>query len=328
MNNTDIVNIIPNLYISNWYTAENFDILEKYNIKAIITLETRPKSSYVLDYYNRHNIDFKYIFIEDSVDADISKYFDVTYDFIKSHISKGDNVLVHCYAGISRSSSIILNYMIRFIYESGKSVIDNPRSVVFNALSYSRSKRPFINPNPGFIEQLIEKSVEYSKNINKKDLNYSNNKVNMSSSSCDVFTDVSGKPGNVVCLTNDDFDVHGNLKNFSNMNGVIFFGADWCGFCKKFKPEFASFSLMLNSNEPIRAFYVNADKNNDLISRISSDLWGYDVNGFPCIVGYSQGKFFSEYGMDPSNRSVFRTAKDVLEYARELGKSDVVINYK
>jgi len=168
MNNTDIVNIIPNLYISNWYTAENFDILEKYNIKAIITLETRPKSSYVLDYYNRHNIDFKYIFIEDSVDADISKYFDVTYDFIKSHISKGDNVLVHCYAGISRSSSIILNYMIRFIYESGKSVIDNPRSVVFNALSYSRSKRPFINPNPGFIEQLIEKSVEYSKNINKK----------------------------------------------------------------------------------------------------------------------------------------------------------------
>jgi protein-tyrosine phosphatase len=160
--NTDINEIIPGLYISNWQTSNNTEILQKKNIKAVITLENTPKPEYILYYYKMRGIDNIQIQIPDFPNADISKYFDVTYNFIKKHLSKGDNVLVHCAAGVSRSSIIVLNYIIRNIYESGYTKKD-PYNIVNDVISFSQTKRSIINPNQGFRQQLLDKAFEYNR---------------------------------------------------------------------------------------------------------------------------------------------------------------------
>lgn len=160
MSMNDIVEIIPHLYISNWETSNNPYILKKYNIKAVISLETTPKPDYILDYYNKNKIEHMYIYIHDSPDVNISEHFDETYEFIHKHIQKGDNVLVHCMAGISRSSTIILNYMLRISYESGQGN-SCPCNLFKSVLEYARKQRPIINPNSGFQKQLLQKAMEY-----------------------------------------------------------------------------------------------------------------------------------------------------------------------
>jgi len=161
--------IIPHLYVSNWEASDDPKILKKYNIKAIITLETRPKSNSILNYYQTNNIDHMYIYLPDDPKADISYHFDETYDFIKNHILKGENVLVHCWAGVSRSATIALNYMIRSSYEAGK-VYTCPCNFLEAVLNYAREKRNIINPNKGFMKQLLLSAIQYQHNM-KEDYN-------------------------------------------------------------------------------------------------------------------------------------------------------------
>ncbi|KAJ1489034.1 protein-tyrosine phosphatase-like protein, partial [Baffinella frigidus] len=54
-------------------------------------------------------------------------------------------VLVHCYAGVSRSATAILAYM-----------IDSFGLDVATALEHLRRSRPQANPNPGFRKQIRE----------------------------------------------------------------------------------------------------------------------------------------------------------------------------
>lgn len=50
------------------------------------------------------------------------------------------NVLVHCFAGISRSSSGIIAYLMN---KYGQTFTE--------ALAYCKAKRPIVDPNPGFV---------------------------------------------------------------------------------------------------------------------------------------------------------------------------------
>ena len=115
----------------------------------------------------KKGIDTMYITLQDSPNANISKYFDVTYEFIKKHIEKGENVLVHCWAGISRSSTIALNYMIRTAYENNK-INTCPCEVVKGVINFAKTKRYVIDPNQGFQRQLLIAAMKYQ-NQWKKD---------------------------------------------------------------------------------------------------------------------------------------------------------------
>ena len=49
----------------------------------------------------------------DAENANIKRYFQKAFDFIEKKISDGKNVLVHCSAGVSRSASIIIAYLMK-----------------------------------------------------------------------------------------------------------------------------------------------------------------------------------------------------------------------
>ena len=83
------------------------------------------------------------ISIDDSHDQDIHQYFQSTNEFIKSATTNNGNVLVHCHAGVSRSATLVLAYL---MYEYNMSLED--------ARALLKSKRPCTCPNRGFLTQL------------------------------------------------------------------------------------------------------------------------------------------------------------------------------
>jgi len=84
--------------------------------------------------------------LDDDRDEDISVFFNPCIDFINRAIAAdpdGTRILVHCAAGISRSVSIVMAWM-----------IDTDNVTVETALAKIRSQRRVAGPNPGFIAQL------------------------------------------------------------------------------------------------------------------------------------------------------------------------------
>lgn len=72
-------------------------------------------------------------------------------NFIQKQRDAGRQVLVHCWAGHSRSVSIVLFYL-------SKMVVDGRRrfKTVADGLRHIQKSRPTAGPNEGFLEQLAE----------------------------------------------------------------------------------------------------------------------------------------------------------------------------
>ncbi|XP_013399808.1 dual specificity protein phosphatase 14 [Lingula anatina] len=83
--------------------------------------------------------------VDDVPHTNLAVYFDRCADKIKSVQSKGGKTLVHCIAGVSRSATICIAYMMKHYKMSLR-----------DAFSHVKAKRPFIRPNVGFWKQLIE----------------------------------------------------------------------------------------------------------------------------------------------------------------------------
>lgn len=85
----------------------------------------------------------KFINCLDLPEVDFSPILDEAIVFIKSCIVENLRVLVHCNAGVSRSSTIVLGYLIR---ECGI-----PFDQAYRIVKY---KRPAVQPNAGFMNFL------------------------------------------------------------------------------------------------------------------------------------------------------------------------------
>jgi len=343
----ELSQITPHLFLSNWRSSENPKLLKSNQIRAILTAETRPRSKETLKMYQTFGIAYKQIYIQDSPTEDISLYFNSTYDFIESFISKGQNVLVNCHAGISRSTTLILNWIIRSWYETCPENL-NPYNAVMEALEFVRQRRPIVNPNIGFMKQLDMAAELYKESCQQhlKEMgNISNsrpypmnpmsaranpmpsqmgmNAPRMGSNVQDVVSapQAGGADPSIIFLTNQDFDPQGNLTNFSGINAVVWFFSHGCGHCQHMKSEYEKFAMSLANSPSIRALAVDTAKHRDLMMRIKPETFGFAVMGVPMVVGYNKGKFYSEYADD--DRAKFRTAESLLQYASGIGSAPI-----
>lgn len=136
--------VIDNIYIGNWYDSINEKKLLDSNIKAIITLNGSYENIHTDDdvkMFKRLGIINKRININDNAKSDIKQYFKECIEFIEKH--KNKNILVHCTAGISRSASIVLAYLIIC------------KNMSYNdSYLYLKNIRNIINPNKAFKVQL------------------------------------------------------------------------------------------------------------------------------------------------------------------------------
>ncbi|KAF0449642.1 Dual specificity protein phosphatase 19 [Gigaspora margarita] len=142
--------ILPRLYLGSKRAALNHDWLKQHKITNILTVAHDIKPRFPKSYV------YKVIPIEDSIYVNISKYFEETFLFIQNVLDQEDkSILVHCQMGISRSSSIVIAYIMK---SQNKSLKD--------AMALVQEKRPHVWPNASFYKQLEEFESKISVNNN------------------------------------------------------------------------------------------------------------------------------------------------------------------
>jgi len=135
------------LYLGSMDAANNLEVLQQKGITHILMVGEGLEPSLV-------NYGFKYMHIkvDDVPEEDLVAHFPKAFEFI-DQVCTGDNaictqgggVLVHCVAGVSRSATVCIGWlMCRRGYH-----LDEARKIVHAA-------RPWILPNKGFMLQLQE----------------------------------------------------------------------------------------------------------------------------------------------------------------------------
>ena len=122
--------IIEGLYLGSSFNAYNFDELQKNNIKVIINVTDN------IDNYYEQNLMLTYYkySIKDNNQDDITHILIETSNIIDQHLSKGANILVHCFMGASRSASVIIYYLMK-----------KNNWTYGHAKTYVMMKRPLVN---------------------------------------------------------------------------------------------------------------------------------------------------------------------------------------
>jgi protein-tyrosine phosphatase len=84
-------------------------------------------------------------------DFNVASDFDTAANFIHESLNKGESIVVHCFAGRSRSVTAIMAYLIKYKNMS-----------VDKALLLIKQAQPQARPNPGFISQLRTFESEFA----------------------------------------------------------------------------------------------------------------------------------------------------------------------
>ncbi|ESO12943.1 hypothetical protein HELRODRAFT_62327 [Helobdella robusta] len=142
MNDCGFCIVLDHLYISNIFSVTRPNI-EKKNIKLIISL-TRDTPTFEFD-----GVKVLKFEIDDDMSTNIKTLFHQCTDEIKATIDTGGNVLVHCIAGVSRSATICLAYLLK-----------HQHMTLLDAYNHLKKCRPLIRPNSNFFQQLIAFEAE------------------------------------------------------------------------------------------------------------------------------------------------------------------------
>ena len=140
-----ITPIMPRLYLGSRTNAHNYYEVKFFDIKTIINVAIEiPKICADEFKYIKYDWDDIFCF-------DILSDLDNIVDQIHFEISNENPVLVHCAAGVSRSASAVIGYLMK--YE--KMSFDD-------AYKHVKSLRSCINPNSGFVDQLKKYGTKLS----------------------------------------------------------------------------------------------------------------------------------------------------------------------
>ncbi|XP_029915059.1 dual specificity protein phosphatase 18 [Myripristis murdjan] len=131
--------ITDQLYLSNSKAANDGSLVSRFNITCIINVsETRSSSTLA------PGLEYIHIPIPDSPRSPVSDHFDEVADKIALTGEQDGRTLLHCNAGVSRSATLCIAYLMK---HRGMTLLE--------AYRWVRSCRPMVRPNVGFWRQLI-----------------------------------------------------------------------------------------------------------------------------------------------------------------------------
>ena len=143
--NTNMHKVNNYIYVGNRSSAENTRVLKEEGIVKILQL---------LDFYIPREFEesFEVLFLqlEDSENEDLGRILPEALRFIHMSVLHQQKVLIHCNAGVSRSGSVLIAYLMASMRIDFKA-----------ALAIAEEKRACIAPNPGFTRQLKALQLNY-----------------------------------------------------------------------------------------------------------------------------------------------------------------------
>lgn len=135
-NASDIHCIVPGLYLTGIAGASELWKLKLLKIKAIVNCSDAGNVF-------PERFDYLRILLQDVDSAPLIAHLNHVLEFMHSHLSAGNNVLVHCTQGMSRSVSFVVAYLMKH----------HDCSFV-QALAHVQKARSCAMPNEGFQRQL------------------------------------------------------------------------------------------------------------------------------------------------------------------------------
>lgn len=130
--------IVEGLYLGDYTHATSKQWLKTHNVTHIVNCAKEHKNYFENDFV------YLELKLDDSEGQEIYNAMERSYVFINNALELGGTVLVHCHAGISRSSSMIIYYLMK-----------KYRLPFDRAYAIAKYKRNQVSPNAGFVQQLI-----------------------------------------------------------------------------------------------------------------------------------------------------------------------------
>eukprot|EP01098_Paradermamoeba_levis_P016022 TRINITY_DN8426_c0_g1_i1.p1 TRINITY_DN8426_c0_g1~~TRINITY_DN8426_c0_g1_i1.p1 ORF type:complete len:169 (+),score=42.74 TRINITY_DN8426_c0_g1_i1:61-507(+) len=141
------VNLLNDQLLIGGFDAAEPEVLRRYGVTHIVDISGCELQD------PPHPIKRLLIDLDDKETENIKKHFNETHDYIHGAVTNGGVVLIHCAAGISRSSTILCAYLMK------------SRRIRFQeALDEVRRVRPIVCPNYGFQNQLLQFEQELFQN--------------------------------------------------------------------------------------------------------------------------------------------------------------------
>ena len=138
------------IYLSGIQGVININEIKKLGINVIVsTLHFDPHINEKNEY---NGITCIYYYAEDDDDFNIEQYFEPFQNVVKDPNTK---ILVHCHCGVSRSSTLVASYLIYYYVNKFKKRLIEKYDVD-RILEIMRKKRSVVDPNDGFVKQLVD----------------------------------------------------------------------------------------------------------------------------------------------------------------------------
>lgn len=128
------------LYISSGKTAKDNSVLTRLKMTCIINATQDDVEDVRIP-----SVEYIRVPVSDSPASQLQEHFDTVADKIHAVRAQCGRVLVHCCAGVSRSATLCLAYLVKYRDMS-----------LMDAHTLVRACRPIIRPNCGFWKQLID----------------------------------------------------------------------------------------------------------------------------------------------------------------------------
>mmetsp|Transcript_62704 Transcript_62704/g.149598 ORF Transcript_62704/g.149598 Transcript_62704/m.149598 type:complete len:763 (+) Transcript_62704:56-2344(+) len=127
------------LFISGYQIARDLECLQKHGITHVVNMAADVCDSCFPEHFT-----YLTYYLKDANHEDISLLFYQTLEWIQKALDGGGRVLVHCHEGISRSSTMVIAYLMWRLKLPYEAAHDRLRQV-----------RPVCDPKPGFTYQLL-----------------------------------------------------------------------------------------------------------------------------------------------------------------------------
>ncbi|KAF7697230.1 dual specificity protein phosphatase 10 [Silurus meridionalis] len=139
--NAVISPILPFLFLGNERDAQDLELLLRLNICYVVNVTTHLP----LYHLDTGLVCYKRLPATDNSKQNLRQYFEEVFEFIEEAHQSGRGVLIHCQAGVSRSATIVIAYLMK-----------HTLMTMTDAYKYVRSRRPVVSPNLNFMGQLLE----------------------------------------------------------------------------------------------------------------------------------------------------------------------------